>query len=33
MMELARISGHKDLTILQDVYFHPSIDDLADKMD
>jgi len=33
VMELAKISGHKDLRILQEDYFHPSVEDLADKMD
>jgi len=33
VMELARISGHRDLRILQNVYYRPSIDDLADKLD
>jgi len=32
VMELARISGHRDLRILQNVYYRPSIDDLADRM-
>jgi len=33
VLDLARISGHKDLRILMNVYYQPSIDDLADKMD
>ncbi|MCG7869433.1 MAG: site-specific integrase [Candidatus Thiodiazotropha taylori] len=31
VMELAKISGHRDLRILQDVYYVPTVDDLADK--
>lgn len=33
VMELARVSGHKDLRILNAVYFSPNIEDLADSMD
>jgi integrase len=33
VMELARISGHRDLRILQNVYYAPSVSDLADKLD
>lgn len=33
VMELARISGHRDLRMLLNVYYRPSIDDLADKLD
>lgn len=33
VMELAKVSGHKDLRILQAVYFSPSADDLASKLD
>ncbi len=33
VMALAKISGHKDLRILQNVYYNPSINDLADKLD
>jgi integrase len=33
VMELARISGHRDLRVLQNVYYAPSIGDLADKLD
>lgn len=31
-MELARMSGHKDLKLLMAVYYAPNIDDLADKL-
>ena len=31
-MDLARVSGHKDLSILLRVYYAPSVDDLAEKM-
>lgn len=33
VMQLARVSGHRDLRILQAVYSAPTIDDLADKLD
>lgn len=33
VMALAKLSGHKDLRILQNVYYAPSISDLADKLD
>jgi integrase len=33
VMELARISGHRDLRVLQNVYYAPSVKDLADKLD
>ena len=33
VMELARISGHRDLRILQNVYYAPSVIDLAAKLD
>jgi integrase len=32
VMELAKISGHRDLRILQDVYYAPHASDLADKL-
>lgn len=32
VMELAKIAGIRDLRILQNVYYNPSIDDLADKL-
>lgn len=32
VMELAKMAGIRDLRILQNVYFNPSIDDLADKL-
>lgn len=32
VMELAKISGHRDLRILQDVYYAPHATDLADKL-
>lgn len=32
VMELAKISGHRDLRILQDVYYAPHAADLADKL-
>ena len=32
VMELARISGHRDLRMLLNVYYRPSIDDLAKKL-
>lgn len=31
-LDLARVSGHKDLSILLKVYYAPTIDDLADKL-
>lgn len=33
VMELAKISGHRDLRILQSVYYAPSVEDLASKLD
>ncbi len=33
VMELAKVSGHKDLRILQNVYYAPTVEDLADKLD
>lgn len=33
VMELAKISGHGDLKILQEVYYAPTADDLADTLD
>ncbi len=33
VLELARISGHRDLRVLQQVYYAPSVEDLADKLD
>ncbi len=33
VMELAKISGHRDLRVLQNVYYAPSADDLAEKLD
>jgi integrase len=33
VMDLAKISGHRDLRILQNVYYAPTIDDLADQLD
>ena len=33
VMELAKVSGHRDLRVLQNVYFSPTVDDLADKLD
>lgn len=33
VMELARISGHRDLRVLQNVYYAPSVKDLSDKLD
>lgn len=33
VLELARISGHRDLKILLQVYYRPSIEELADKLD
>jgi integrase len=32
LMELAKISGHKNLSILQEVYYAPHIDELSKKM-
>jgi integrase len=32
VMELARISGHRDLRILQNVYYAPDMDELAKKL-
>lgn len=33
VMELARISGHRDLRVLQNVYYAPTVEDLAAKLD
>jgi integrase len=33
VMALARISGHRDLRVLQNVYYAPSINDLAARLD
>jgi integrase len=33
VMELSKVSGHRDLRILQGTYYAPTIDDLADKLD
>lgn len=33
VMQLAKVSGHRDLRILQEVYYAPTVDDLADKLD
>lgn len=33
VMELARISGHRDLRVLQNVYYAPSVKELIDKLD
>ena len=33
VMELARVSGHRDLRILLQVYYSPDVRDLADKLD
>lgn len=33
VMELAKVSGHKDLRILQNVYYAPKPEDLAKKLD
>ncbi len=33
VMELARISGHRDLRVLQNVYYAPAVSDLAAKLD
>lgn len=33
VMQLAKISGHRDLRILQNVYYAPTVDDLADQLD
>ena len=32
-MQLAKISGHKDLRILLNVYYNPDIGELADLLD
>lgn len=32
VMELAKISGHRDLRILQNVYYAPTVDDLSNKL-
>ena len=32
VLELARMSGHKDLKLLLDVYYRPDINDLSDKL-
>lgn len=31
-LDLAKVSGHKDLRILLNVYYRPSVDDLADRL-
>jgi len=31
-MDLAKISGHKDLSLLLNTYYAPSIEDLASKL-
>lgn len=33
VMSLAKVSGHKDLRILQNVYYAPAISDLVEKLD
>lgn len=33
VLELARISGHKDLKILLNVYYRPTVSELAEKLD
>ena len=33
VMDLAKISGHRDLRVLQNVYYAPSVEDLAEKPD
>ncbi len=33
VMDLAKISGHRDLRVLQNVYYAPSVEDLAEKLD
>jgi len=33
VMKLARISGHRDLRVLQNVYYAPTVGDLAAKLD
>lgn len=32
VMELAKISGHRDLRVLQNVYYNPTAEDLADRL-
>lgn len=32
VMELSKVSGHKDINILQDVYYAPKVQTLADKL-
>jgi integrase len=32
VLELSRITGHRDLSVLRDVYYRPSIEDLAARM-
>ena len=32
-MELAKISGHRDLRILLNTYYAPTVEDLADKLE
>jgi len=33
LMELAKVSGHRDLSILQNTYYAPDISELANKLD
>lgn len=32
VMELAKVSGHRDLRVLQNVYYTPAVEDIADKL-
>jgi hypothetical protein len=32
-MELAKVSGHRDLRILLNTYYRVTVDELADKLD
>lgn len=33
VMELARVTGHRDLKTLHSIYYSPSVEDIADKLD
>ena len=33
VMQLAKVSGHRDLRILQEVYYAPKVEDLADQLE
>ena len=33
VLDLARVSGHRDLKILLNVYYRPAVEDLAGRLD